>query len=347
MRPPGLIVRLAGTATGRQQARPFTRQRQAAIALAVLAIATPVKALDYPTKSIKVVVATSVGGLTDVLGRVFAQKLQERSGQSVVVENRIAATGTVGATFVAKAEPDGYTLLVGYPGNMVVLPLLNPGLPYSYGRDLVPVALFGSVSSVLLINKTLPVNSVRELIALAKSQPGKLTFASQGIASSGHMAAEQFKAATGIDIVHVPYRGTSPAMNDLIAGQVSMLFDTAREDVAQQVAAGNLRALAVTSPARLPFLPNVPTMTEAGAASIDAVFWVALFAPAGTPPAVIAYLNKEAQETFSLPEVRQRFAPQGMEMNPGPPEALGALVAAENKKWAEVIRRVGMKSPEL
>lgn len=321
------------------------RFRPAAIAIAVLT-ATPAAALDYPTKSIKVIVATSVGGLTDVLGRVFAQKLQENTTQPVVVENRIAATGTVAADFVAKSEPDGHTVMVGYPGNMVVMPLLNPNLPYNYSRDFAPVALFGSVASVLLVNKTLPVASVAELIALAKAKPGELTFASQGIASSGHMAAEQFIAATGIKIVHVPYRGTSPAMNDLVAGQVAMLFDTAREDVAQQIAAGNVRALAVTSPARLPYLPAVPTMTEAGVAEIDAVFWVALFAPKKTPPEVIAFLNKVARDTFSSPEVRQRFAPQGMQFNPGPPDVLADLVASEYKRWGDVIKRVGMKGPE-
>ena len=311
----------------------------------LLALAPPAAAQTFPDKPIRIMVGASAGGLVDLMARTYAQKLTERSGQTVVVENRTGATGSLSADHVAKAAPDGYTLLLGYPAIMVVLPILNPRLPYDAAKDFAPVAHLGTAANVLVINKAVPANSVQELIALAKSRPGTLTFASQGIGSSAHMGAEQFKLAAGIDIVHVPYRGSAPAVNDLIGGQVTMMFDNVTFTL-PQVRAGNVRALAVAAPQRASVLPDVPTMADVGLPGVQGGVWFALFAPAKTPPDVIAYLNKQAQEIFALPDVRSRFEPRGLVLPLGPPEALGAFVAAERKRWGEVIQRAGIKFPQ-
>jgi tripartite-type tricarboxylate transporter receptor subunit TctC len=302
-------------------------------------------AQDFPSKPIRILVGASAGGLVDTVARTLAQKLQERSSQSVVVENRTGATGTLSADFVAKAPPDGYTLLLGYPAIMVVLPLLNPNLPYDAVKDFAPVAHLGSAHNVLVVHRDLPANSVRELIALAKAKPGTLTFASQGIGSSAHMGAEQFRLATGIDIVHVPYRGSAPAMTDLIGGQVSMMFDNVTFTL-EHVRAGKVRALAIAAERRVAVLPEVPTMTEAGLADVQGGVWFSLFAPAGTPPSVIAYLNDRARQIFATPDVRERFESRGLVLPLGPPEALGAFAAAERVRWGDVIRRAGIKFPQ-
>ena len=262
-----------------------------------------------------------------------------------MVENRTGATGTHSADFVAKAPPDGYTLLLGYPAIMVVLPILNPNIPYDAAKDFAPVVHFGSAANVLVVNKGVAANSVQELIALAKAKPGTLTFASQGIGSSAHMAAEQFRLAANIDIVHVPYRGSAPAVTDLISGQVNMMFDNVTFTL-PQVRGGNVRALGITADKRVAVLPDVPTMAEAGLPTVEGGVWFSLFAPAGTPAPVIAYLNNAGREIFSQPDVRERFESQGLVLPLGPPEQLGAFVAAERTRWGDVIRRAGIKFPQ-
>jgi tripartite-type tricarboxylate transporter receptor subunit TctC len=323
--------------------RLFTRTL---IALTIVCLAAPHStAQEYPTKPIRIMVGASAGGLVDIIARTFAQKLQDRSGQSVVVENRTGATGTHSADFVAKAQPDGYSLLLGYPAIMVVLPILNPNIPYDATKDFAPVVHFGTAANVLVVNNDVPAKSVQELVALAKAKPGTLTYASQGIGSSAHMAAEQFRLAAGVDIVHVPYRGSAPAATDLIGGQVNMMFDNVTFGV-PQVRSGRVRALGIASDARVSVLPDVPTMKEAGLPDVQGGVWFTLFATAGTPRPVIDYLNKQAREIFAASDVRERFESQGLVLPLGPPEELGAFVAAERKRWSEVIQRAGIKFPQ-
>jgi tripartite-type tricarboxylate transporter receptor subunit TctC len=271
--------------------------------LVLLVPATPLLAEDYPSKPIRILAGAAPGGLIDLFARTFAQRLQERSGQPVVVENNSVATGTIGADIVAKSPPDGYTLLLGHPANVTIWP-----------------------------------------IATAKAQPGTLTYASQGVRSSAHMATEQFKLAAGIDLIHVPYRGSTPAMTDVIGGQVSLIIDTVPFNLAQ-VRAGALRALAVASDTRAPVLPDVPTMAEAGVPGVQGGLWLALFAPANTPPEVIAYLNREAREIFALPDVRQRMEPQGLVLPKGSPEDLAAFLAVEDRRWRDVVKHAKIELP--
>lgn len=298
----------------------------------------PVVAQDYPTRLIHIMVGAAPGGLIDQFARVYAQKLQERSGEPVVVENNSIATGTIGANEVAKSPPDGYTLLMGHPASMVVLPLLNPNLPYDPQKDFAPIALVGQAANLLLVSAASPIKSVQELIALAKAKPGTLTYASQGLGSSAHMATEQFRLEAGIDLIHVPYRGSMPAVTDLMGGQVSMMIDTVPFNLGY-VRSGALRALAVASPKRAAVLPDVPTMAEAGLPDVQGGLWLALFAPAHTSPGIIAYLNKQAREIFALPEVRDRMESLGLTLPVGSPEELASFVAADKARWADVIKR--------
>jgi len=276
--------------------------------------------------------------LIDLFARTYGGKLQERSGQPVLVENNSVATGTIAADLVAKAAPDGYTLIMGHPANMTIWPTVNPKLSYDPRKDFAPIALVGKAANLLLVPRDSPIHSVKELVDTAHSKPGGLTYASQGLGSSAHMATEQFKLATGIDAIHVPYRGSTPAVSDLIAGQVSFMIDTVPFNLSH-VRGGALRALAVASDERSLVLPDVPTMAEAGVANVQGRLWLALFAPAHTPAAVISYLDKQAQEIFALPDVRQRMEPQGLMLPRGSPEELAKFLQAEDIRWRDVIKR--------
>jgi tripartite-type tricarboxylate transporter receptor subunit TctC len=231
---------------------------------------------------------------------------------------------------------------MGHPANMTIWPIINPSLPYDPRKDFAPIALVGKAANLLLVPKDSPIHSVKELIAAAKAKPGGLTYASQGLGSSAHMATEQFKIATRIDAVHVPYRGSTPAVTDLIAGQVSFMIDTVPFNLSH-VRGGTLRALAVADHTRAPALPNVPTMAEAGVPDVEGGLWLALFAPKNTPQAVINYLNQQAQEIFALPDVRQRMQPQGLVLPKGSPEDLARFLEAEDKRWRDVIQRANIK----
>ena len=289
-------------------------------------IASPIpgRTQDFPNRPIRILVGAAPGGLIDLFARTYAGELQKHSGQPVLVENNSVATGTIGADLVAKAAPDGYTLIMGHPANMTIWPIMNPNLPYNPRKDFAPVALVGKAANLLLVPKDFPIHSVKELIATAKAKPGTLTYASQGLGSSAHMATEQFKLVTGIDAIHVPYRGSTPAVTDLIAGQVSFMIDTVPFNLTH-VRAGTLHALAVASDERSPVLPDVPTMAEAGVPNVQGGLWLALFAPAHTPPTVIQYLNNQAQEIFSLPDVRKRMEPQGLTLPKGSPDDLASV----------------------
>ena len=311
--------------------------------LVLLVPATPLSAEDYPSKPIRILAGAAPGGLIDLFARTFAQRLQERSGQPVVVENNSVATGTIGADLVAKSPPDGYTLLLGHPANVTIWPLINPKLPYNPGRDFAPVALVGQAANLLLVSKNSPIYSVQELIATAKAQPGTLTYASQGVGSSAHMATEQFKLAAGIDLIHVPYRGSTPAMTDLIGGQVSLIIDTVPFNLAQ-VRAGALRALAVAADTRAPVLPDVPTMAEAGVPGIVVRDWQGVLAPRGTPKQVIDKLHDEITRILRHPDDRDRLAGMGLEIIASTPEEFRSAVISEIQRWAKVVKAANIKA---
>ena len=310
----------------------------------LIATAIPGHSQDFPTKAIRIIVGAAPGGLIDLFARTYANKLQERSGQPVVVENNSVATGTVGADLVAKSPADGYTLIMGHPANMTIWPIMNPRLHYDPRKDFAPVALVGKAANLLLVSKNSPMLSVNDVIATAKAKPGTLTYASQGLGSSAHMATEQFKLASGIEAIHVPYRGSTPAVTDLIAGQVSFMIDTVPFNLSH-IRGGTLRALAVADDVRSSVLPDVPTMAEAGVPNVQGGLWLALFAPAQTPPPVIEYLNKQAQEIFALPDVRQRMEQQGLVLPKGPPEDLAKFLQAEDTRWRDVIKRAKIEFP--
>lgn len=313
----------------------------AAVAALVLA-AAPGQAQDYPNKPVKIMVPTAPGGMADIVGRTFGQKLTEKTQQPAVVENRTGAGGILAAESVAKATPDGYTLYIGFHATNSILPTLDPKLPYDAAKDFAPVIHLVSLPNVLVVNPKVEAKTVRELVALAKAKPGTLSFASQGIGSSGHIAGEQFRLLTTTDIVHVPYRGAAPALQDLIAGHVPMMFDIVPFAL-QHIKEGNVRGLAVAAPARLAVLPELPTMAEAGFPEVQGGAWFALFAPAKTPPAIVSWLNAAAKEAFNAPDVRQRLEPRGVILELGSPEQLGAHVAADTERWAKVIKTAGIK----
>ena len=316
--------------------------RCVAALLALVPVATPGFAQDYPAKPVRVIVPTAPGGMADILARHFGQKFGEKIKQPVIVENKTGAGGVIAADYVAKSPADGYTIYVGFHATNAVLPTLDPKLPYNPTRDFAPIIHIANLPNVLVVNSKVEVKSVKELVELARSKPGVLSYASQGIGSSGHIAGEQFRLLTKTDIVHVPYKGAAPALQDLIAGRVPMMFDIVPFAL-QHIRDGSVRGLAVAAPQRVPVLPDIPTMTEAGYPGVQGGAWFALFAPAGTPPAVIDLLNKAARDAFNAADVRDKLEPRGVVLVLGSPAELGAWVAADTERWAKVIREAGIK----
>ncbi|HET9043748.1 MAG TPA: tripartite tricarboxylate transporter substrate binding protein [Burkholderiales bacterium] len=301
-------------------------------------------AAGFPARTIRIVVPFPPGGVTDRLARMVAQKMQEHWGQPAVVENRPGASGMIAAETVAKSAPDGYTLMMGHIGTHAINVSLFGKLPYDPVKDFAPVSLLVSVPNVLLVHPSVPANSVQELVALAKARPGTLNFASPGSGTSGHMSAELFKSLAGIDIVHVPYKGPGPALQDLVAGQVNMLFDTVASSM-PQVRGGKLKGLAVTTRERSAIAPGVPTMAESGVSGYEIAPWFAAYAPAGTPPAVVNKLQAEMARILGLPEVRTAFVDQqGMTLIASSPAELGAHTQREIAKWAQVVKATGAKA---
>src|SRR5258705_3311784 len=266
--------------------------------------ARPVYAQDYPSRPIRIIVPLAAGGMADILARTIAAKITEATGATVVVENRTGGSGVIGADAVAKSPPDGYTLLMGLHATQAILVHLQK-LPYDPAKDFAPVIHVATVPNVLLVHNSVPANSLSELIAYAKANPDKLTFASQGNGSTGHMIGEQFKLAAGIALTHVPYRGAAPASQDLVAGHVSMLFDIVPLAVSN-LQSGKVRALAVCAGERVKVLPEVPTIAEAGLPGMEAGAWFGLFAPAGTPPPAIAWLHREGKKAIDAPQMGER-----------------------------------------
>jgi tripartite-type tricarboxylate transporter receptor subunit TctC len=298
----------------------------------------------WPAKPLRIVVPFAAGGTSDVLARLIGEKLQASLKQTVLVENKAGAGGVIGADSVAKSPADGYTVLLGTIASHAINPALQPKMPYNATTDFAPVILLGSISNVLLVGATQPYKNVAELIAAAKARPGSLAFASAGQGSSQHMSGELFKLLAGAELTHIPYKGSAPAIQDVIGGQVPASFETVTV-AAPHIQAGKVRALAVTSGKRSAALPDVPTLQEAGVAGFDVASWQAFYAPAGTPPAIVQRLNGEIARILAMPDVKARLDTLGLVHTPNSPEQFAAFGKAEITKWTQVVKD-GKVKPE-
>ncbi len=313
-----------------------------ALAAACVVAAPPATGQGYPTKPVKLVVPFPPGGSLDFAGRLIAQKLTEAWSQSVVVENKPGASGNIGADLVAKAPADGYTILLGALSTHAVNPSLYASMPYDAVRDFAPITLIAVTPNVLVVNANSPVRNVAEFIAYTKANPGKLSFGSGSNGSAGHLAGELYKVETGTDAVHIPYKGGAPATQALLAGDTQFMFDNLANAMAQ-VKGGKLRALAVTTARRSSLAPDLPTMAEAGLPGFDISTWYGLFAPAGTPSAIVAKWNADVTKILNAPDVRARFVADGAEPAPDTPEQFSQFIAAELAKYARIVKASGAK----
>lgn len=319
----------------------FSKVATALIATTVFGASTAAIAQqDYPTKPLRLVVPFTPGGSTDILARVIGQKLTEAWGKQVIIDNRPGAGGNIGVDLVAKSPADGYTLVMGHIGTFGVNPTLYPKLPYDPIKDFQPITLVALVPNMLSVTPSLPVKSVKELVALAKAKPGTINFGSGGNGSAAHLAGEYFKLLTKTEITHVPYRGTSPAVTDLIAGQIQMIITGVPPTLAF-AKSGKLRALAVATAKRLPLLPELPTIAEAGVPGYEATQWYGVLVPAGTPKPVVAKLNAEMAKAIHGKDVREKLAADAAEPVGNSPEEFGAFIKKEIARWAPVVRASG------
>lgn len=316
----------------------FTRSTFVAL---LLAASFGAAAQAYPSKTLHVIAPFPPGGPVDVLGRVLAQGLSDAMGQPAVVDNKVGAAGNIGIEQAAKAAPDGYTLAIVPLGNIAVNPALYPNLPYK-AADLAPVTMLATVENVLVVNAAVPARSLKELLALAAQKPGDLSFASPGAGSQAHLAGELLALNGGVQLLHVPYKGIGPALNDLLGGQVSMMF-AQMSSVLPHIKSGKLRALGVASLKRSPLMPDTPTIAEQGLPRFEAVSWYALMVPASTPRAVIDKLNGETVKLFARPELKDKLAALGMDAATGKPAELAAAIQADTVRWTEVIRQKNIK----
>ena len=312
---------------------------------AVVGTLLPAIAQDYPTQPVKLVVPFPAGGGTDALARWFAKGLEAKFGQPFVVENRAGSGTTLGAGFVARAAPDGYTIMLGTSSTYAIAPNVYKKVPFDPAKDFAPIALVAEVPFVLVVNPSLPVKSVAELVALVKSKPGAMSYASAGIGTQHHVNAELLKTLTGIAMTHVPYRGGGPALQDVIAGHVPIYFGDV-STVMPLARSGKVRALALTISQRLDAFPEVPTMHEAGIANYNASAWQAFVAPAGTPPAIVARLNQALLEVVKSPETQKRFLELGLRPLTSTPDELGAFIKSELVRWGKVVEAAGAKGIE-
>jgi tripartite-type tricarboxylate transporter receptor subunit TctC len=319
-----------------------TMLKRLTIALAMTALAAPAAfAQAWPDKPIRFLMSAPAGSSIDVLGRTIADKLKDRLGQPVVVENKPAAGGTVATAEVAHSAPDGYTMVLAFNGPLSFAPLLQK-LPYDVAKDLAPVIITSSQPNVLAINATLPVHSVKELVAYAKANPGKLNYASVGNGSSSHLNMELFKSVAGFDAVHVPFNGSPPAVKATVQNETQMMF-AVMQPLQAQIQGGALRALAVTTGKRFPLLPDLPTIAESGYPGFEALAWNGVLMAANTPRPIIARLNAEMNAVLKEPDVQQKMHGFGFDLIGGTPEEFGALISGEATRWAPVIKKVGLK----
>jgi len=322
---------------------PLGRRPWIGLACAVACVAASGLAMaqDYPNKPVKLVVPYPPGGPTDIVARVVAQKLQEQMGQPFVIDNKPGAGANTGAEAVARSTPDGYTLLVATTAH-AINPSLFSKLSYQLLKDLAPVSQLTSGPLVIVANPALPAQNIQELIALAKGKSGGLNFGSSGNGQSTHLSAELFSAMAGIKMSHVPYKGSAPALTDVMAGQTDLMFDTMLSAM-PHVKAGKLKAVAITSSQRSPVAPHLPTVAESGLPGYEAIAWNGLLAPAGTPKEVVARLNAELKKVLENPDVRQRFEAQGFAASWNSPATFGSFLQAEVDKWAKVVQVSGAK----
>jgi tripartite-type tricarboxylate transporter receptor subunit TctC len=319
------------------------RESLAVAALCAVSLALPVaSAQDFPAKPIRLIVPFPPGGVTDPVARMVGEKITRSTGQAVIVDNRPGGAGIIGAQIAKQAPPDGYTLFMGHSGTHTVNPHLYAELPYDPARDFQPVTLMMSTSHVLVVPEASPARSVADLVALARSRPEGLTYASQGVGAGGHLLGEMLAVRAGARLQHVPYKGSAPALLDLLAGRVDLFFDAIITS-APHVRAGKLRALATASPRRARVLPEVPTMAEAGYPGIELDFWFALFAPGGTPPEVVGRLHDEFVSALHSPDVAARFGDQGLEIVTSSPEELRALIRSDTARLGRIVREAGVQ----
>ena len=311
--------------------------------LALMLATAGASAQGYPTKPIRLVVPYPAGGPLDIMARAIGQKLTEAWKQPVVVDNRAGAGGNIGADFVAKSAPDGYTLLMGAVATHAINPSLYSKIPYDPVKDFAPVALVAQVPNILVVNPAVPAKTVSELIALARAKPGTLNFGSGSTGSTGHLAGELFNTMAGVKMVHIPYKGAAPATADLLGGQVQLMFDNLASAL-PNVKAGKLRALAVTTLARSAAIPGLPTIAESGLAGFDLTTWFGLLVPAGTPPEIVARLNAEIVRALEAKDMRERLEKMGAEpLSNNTPEHFAAFIRSEAAKYARVVKDSGAR----
>ena len=311
--------------------------------LGLSALGLPARAAGYPDKPIRLVVPFPAGGATDLMARTMGQKLAERLGQAVIIDNRAGAGGGIGAEAVATAAPDGYTLLFATMGSLTINPSLYKNLRYDPAKSFEPITLTHNTSNLLVVHPDVPAKSVSDLIELARKNPGGLTFASAGNGTTSHLSGELLKSLAGVDMVHVPYKGSAPAMTDFLGGRISMMFDTTSNFV-EHVKSGRLRALGVTGPRRSAAMPGVPSISETpGLANYDMTLWLGVLAPAGTPKDIIARLQRDIAAVMSTPEMSKQMAEAGIEARTSTPHEFSALIRSDMAKWAGVVKRSGMQ----
>jgi tripartite-type tricarboxylate transporter receptor subunit TctC len=296
----------------------------------------------YPTKPVHIIVPSTPAGVLDNVARTLALRLAEQLGQPIVIDNKGGAGGNIGAEAAARSAPDGYTLFIGFNATHGANPALFGKLSYDPVKDFAPISLLASVPNIISVYPSLPVNTLAELVAMAKARPGQLSYASSGNGTSTHLAAEMFKAAAGIDMAHIPYKGSAPAVADVIAGQVPVIVDSVASSTAQ-IKAGKLKALATTGARRLLVLPDLPTVAESGYPGFESTAWLGVLAPAGTPKAIIDQLNAQVVKVMALPETRERMAAFGAEITTSTPEQFAAHIRSEIAKLGKVVRDANIK----
>jgi len=317
--------------------------RPAALIGAVLLLAPLLaSAQSYPTRGIRLVIPYAAGGAAGTVGRLLADKMSVSTGQPVIVDHRPGGGTIIGNNMVAKAAPDGYTLVMGTITSHAMLSSLSTRVPFDPEKDFAPISLITSLPFVLLAHPSVPATNVRDLIALARQQPGKLSFGSAGNGTSNHLAGELFKSIAKVDMLHVPYKGSAPALADLLGGQISTMFDLTPTALTQ-IAGGKVQAIAITSARRSSVAPNIPTMAESGVPGVEVVSWFGILAPAGTPAPIVNFLNAEIVKAMNAPDVRQLMAALGADVVTNTPQEFAAFISAERTKWAMVVREAGIK----